>query len=323
MKKFTLNFLAVAMFLFMGSYAMAQTQFSTTFKVDMTDVEIFDSSTDAIFMSGTFAGWAQPGTDAMYKMEPMEAGSMIYTLTAAVDSGEVMYKYFRVVAEEASWDLGEWTGDPNRMVYLTGETTYENVWANKPYTQTFNLDMTGADPFDPATETVYIAGELANGWAQPGTVSNFMMNPTEEGSMIYTINLTLNAGTYAYKFFRIIDGASWDYGEDIPNDRTVTFDTIATTVDDVWSDIEAGIFDQKSPFSYKMYPNPANISLNLSNISEVNKIEVYDVTGKLIRTIATEGVENVTIDVTDLNTGVYILNATNKNGVQTTKFVKN
>lgn len=324
MKKFTLNFLAVAMFLFMGSYAMAQTQFTTTFKVDMTGVEIFNSETDAIFMSGSFADWAQPGTDAMYKMEPMEAGSMIYTLTATVDSGEVQYKYFRVVAEEASWDLGEWTGDPNRKVYLTGETTYENVWAAKPQEVTFNVDMSLADPFDPATDEVFIGGSLANGWATPGSVSVYKMMPTEENIDIYSITLLVDKGEQMFKYFRIVNGeSSWDGGEwsGDPN-RVLAVDTLALVIDDVWADINAGIFDTQSPFTYKMYPNPANNSLNLSNISDVNKIEVYDVTGKLIRTIATEGVENVTIDVTDLNTGVYILNATNKTGVQTTKFIK-
>jgi hypothetical protein len=323
MKKFTLNFLAVAMLVLMGSFAMAQTQFTTTFKVDMTDVEIFNSETDAIFMSGPI-GWAMPGDSAYYKMEPMEAGSMIYTLTLAVDSGKVEYKYFRVIGGEASWDNGEWTGDPNRKVYLTGDTEYNNIWAAKPQEVTFNLDMSEADPFDPTTDAIYIGGSLANGWAQPGTVDAYKMMVTEENIDIYTITLLVDKGEQAFKYFRIInDEPSWDNGEwaGEPN-RVLTVDTLAIVVDDVWADINAGIFDQKSPFTYKMYPNPANSSLTLSNISDVNRIDVYDVTGKLIRTIATEGVENVTIDVTDLNTGVYILNATNNTGVQTTKFVK-
>jgi len=323
MKKSTLKFLAIAMFFLMGTYVMAQTQYSATFIVDMTNAETFNPDTDDVYMSGTFAGWAQPGTEEAFKMAPLDVGSMFYTLTATIDSGEVMYKYFTVIDGAASWDNGEWTGDPNRKVYITGETTYENVWANKPHDITFVVDMTVADPFDPATDAVYITGTLANGWSQPGTLSAYMMAPTEEGSMFYTIDLLLYPGDYAYKFFRVIDGeASWDNGEPIDADRGVTVDTVAAVVDNIWGDI-SGIFGEPNLFTYNMYPNPVLTVLNIDNTTDVSQVDIFDVTGKLVRTVQVTMTQTVSIDVAELQVGVYIVNVTNEKGTQSSKFVKN
>jgi len=322
MKKSTFKFLAIAMFFFMGTAVMAQTQYGATFSVDMTDAATFDPATDAVYISGNFADWAQPGSDIFYEMTAAE-GSMIYTINVLVDSGEVMYKYFRVIDGAASWDNGEWTGDPNRKVYLTGETTYENVWANKPHDITFVVDMTAADPFDPATDAVYITGTLANGWSQPGTISAYMMAPTEEGSMFYTIDLLLYHGDYAYKFFRVINGeASWDNGEPVAADRNVTVDTIAATIDNVWGDI-SGIFNEPNVFTYSMYPNPVVTVLNIDNTADVTNVDVFDVTGKLVRTTQVAFAQSVTIDVAELQAGVYIVNVTNNKGTQSSKFIKN
>jgi type IX secretion system substrate protein len=324
MKKSTLKFLAIAMFFFMGTFVMAQTQYEITFQVDMTDADPFDPATDEIFMSGSFAGWAQPGSDVTYKMEPLEVGSMLYTLTATIDSGEVQYKYFRIIDGAASWDNGEWTGEDNRIVYPTGATEYANMWANRPVVVTFIVDMTDADPFNPTTDAVYIAGTLANGWTKPGEISAYMMTPLDAEPMKYGIDLSLYVGDYAYKYFRVIDEVpSWDNGEDIPTDRTVTVDTLTTDVMDVWSDIEAGIFGEPNEFTYSMYPNPVVTLLNIGNTSDVSQVEVFDITGKLVRTVEVASVQQVTIDVAELQTGVYIVNVRNDKGIQTSKFVKN
>lgn len=324
MKKFTINFLAIAMFFLMGTYVMAQTQYEITFQVDMTEADPFDPATDDVYISGNFAGWATPGSDITYKMEPLEVGSMIYTLTATIDSCELLYKYFRIIDGAATWDNGEWNGDPNRKVYITETATLENVWANKPYDITFNVDMTNADPYDPTTDSIYIGGSLANGWAVPGTISAYMMHKSDTIANTYTITLLLYKGDYQFKFFRCIDNVpSFDNGEweGDPN-REVTTDTIAAVFNYNWG-VNAGIFDTKKPFSYTMYPNPVTTSLNLFNISDATQIDVYDITGKLVRTLQLELVQDISIDVAELQSGVYIVSVFNNTGVQTTKFVKN
>lgn len=84
---------------------------------------------------------------------------------------------------------------------------------SQSYDVIFNVDMDDADPFNPATDDVYISGSMA-GWPMPGSNSDLQMQPQSPGSMIYTITLNLNAGDYEYKYFRVINNTpSWDHGE--------------------------------------------------------------------------------------------------------------
>ncbi len=324
MKKSTLKFLAIAMIFFMGSSVMAQTQYSVTFLVDLT-TSTFDPATDEIFMSGSFADWAEPGSDVAYFMEPTEVGSLLYTLTVTIDSGEVQYKYFSVPIGTSSWEGGEWTGTDNRVAQLSDDAEFENVWGNRPHIITFHVDMNNADPFDPATDAVYITGTVTIGldWTQPGTISAYEMTETEAGSKFYTIDLSLYPIHYEYKYFRVINGeASWDNGEPVANNRGVTVDTVAATVYNIWGDI-SGIFGEPNVFTYSMYPNPVVTVLNIDNTTDVSQIDIFDVTGKLVKTVEVVLAQQVTIDVAELQVGVYIVNVHNDKGVQTSKFVKN
>jgi len=325
MKKSTFKFLAIAMFFLMGTAVMAQTQYSATFNVDMTGVEGFDAATEQIFIAGSFPDWAEPGSDAAYLMSPTEEDPMFYTITLTVDSGQVMYKYFKVMVDSTSWAGGEWTGVDNRVVQLSEDVTFFNTWANRPHNITFNVDMTGVDPFDAATDDVYITGTVTYGhdWMQPGMISAYMMSPTEDGSMIYTIVMSLYQGENAYKYFRVINNeASWDNGEPVASDRMVMLDTVAATIDNVWGDI-SGIFNEPNVFTYSMYPNPVVTVLNIDNTSDVTSVKVFDITGKLVRTTDVVFAQNVTIDVAELQAGVYVVNVTNNKGTQTSKFIKN
>ncbi len=246
---------------------------------------------------------------------------MIYHLTVTVDSGEVMYKYFTVETGTTSWAGGEWDGDPNRVIYPTGDATYDNLWAEKPLWVNFNVDMSTAESFDPATQTVFIAGDCANGWAQPGTLSSYMLSSDDQVN--YSLSILVYPGNWMYKYFLITDGVpSWDGGEwaGDPN-REFSVDSLEVTLNNVWGEI-AGIFDQPNEFVYSMYPNPVLNVLNIDNTSDVTHIDVYDATGKMVRTTEVS-TNNVTIDVADLQTGVYIVNVTNEKGTQTSKFIKN
>lgn len=102
---------------------------SVTFNVDMTNADPFDPATDDVYISGDFAGWAQPGTNTDYMMTPSE-NPMIYTITITLEEpGTIAYKYFRVIDDVASWDNGEWTGDPNRTLIVESTMTVDNIWA--------------------------------------------------------------------------------------------------------------------------------------------------------------------------------------------------
>ena len=83
-------------------------------------------------------------------------------------------------------------------------------------------------------------------------------------------------------------------------------------------DITVGTNKEFESNEITIYPNPANntISVNLKNNSTFN---ILDLTGRLV--IASK-VENNTIDISNLNKGVYILQTNSVNGTINTKFLK-
>lgn len=322
MRKTTFKLLALTMLLLIGTWVMGQAKFTVTFNVDMSNADPFDPSTDDVYISGSFAGWAQPGSDTTYKMKPTDEDPMIYTITLQADSGMVMYKYFRVINGEASWDNGEWAGDPNRVtILLIDGLVFNNVWGNKPQTVTFNVDMTDADPFDPQTDDIYIAGSFA-AWQQPGTIPELKLMPSTEAPNIYTITLLMYKGDYQYKYFRVINGEpSWDNGEwaGDPN-REIMVDS-SMVVNDIWAKL-SGIFGHQVEFTYEMYPNPVTNKLVVSGTNEMNKIEIYDVSGKVVRSEDVNS-NKVSMNLQDLGSGVYFISIQNEKGTQTAKFIKN
>jgi len=70
------------------------------------------------------------------------------------------------------------------------------------------------------------------------------------------------------------------------------------------------------------YPNPANNVLNLKGAS-INKVVAYDLLGKEVLSQDFSSQDEVSINVSALKTGMYILNVYNDNGAaQTMKFTK-
>ena len=312
------------MFLLLGTFIMGQTKFTVTFNVDMSNANPFDPATDDVYISGSFAGWTEPGKDSTFKMEPSSEGNpMIYTITLKADSGLIMYKYFRVIDDSASWNNGEWNGDPNRITILIADSlTFDNVWANKPYFVTFNVDMSKANPFNPSTDDIYIAGSMA-GWQEPGSIPELKLTPSAGDTTLYTITLLMYKGDYNYKYFRVInDSASWNNGEwnGDPN-RVVTVDT-TMTVTNLWGDIYFGIFNRKAEFTYDMYPNPVTNKLTVSGVNDVNRIEIFDISGRVVKSVEVAS-EKVSMNLSDLQSGVYIISLHNAKGIQTAKFIKN
>ncbi len=68
-------------------------------------------------------------------------------------------------------------------------------------------------------------------------------------------------------------------------------------------------------------PNPANDNITFSNLAQMNvkHIDIFSVLGKLYKTVATTGTKNtLRMDISDFNSGVYIVRLTDGSG-NTTK----
>ncbi len=232
MRKLLLFAMAV---IFSGSM---MAQFNVTMNVDMTDLEGFDPATHTVYVSGSIFGWAEPGSTTDLMLTQVDE-TLVYTITAEVAGpGEVQYKFF-TDAIATGWAGGEWEGDPNRKVYVTGETTINDIWGDKPFEVTFMVDMTNAPEFSTDTASIFMGGtvNMANNWNMPGTDSSLMMMPSAADPLVYELTLLLNAGDYAYKYFFVNNETpSWDNGEwtGDPN-REVSVDTVNYMISDVWA----------------------------------------------------------------------------------------
>lgn len=321
MKKLLLS--TIAIFLFGSLMA----QFDVTMNVDMTDFEDFDPAQDSVFVSGNIFGWAEPGTNMDLMLTQVEE-TMVYTITATLDSAqEVQYKFFSD-AVAAGWDGGEWAGDPNRTVYITGETTINDIWGATPLSVTFMVDVSPGFDVVPDTTEIYMAGTInyANNWNQPGTDPSLKMMPSEADPLVYELTLLLSPGEYQYKYFLVNNEMpSWDNGEwtGDPN-RMVTVDSLTTEFSDIWGSPAAINDPQAGPIS-AVYPNPCNSALNVTffeNANDIEKVEVYNVIGEVVQTLNSVSSQNVTINTSDLTTGLYFVAVHSAQGIQTAKFIK-
>jgi hypothetical protein len=68
-----------------------------------------------------------------------------------------------------------------------------------------------------------------------------------------------------------------------------------------------------------LYPNPMSGVLNLSSVFPILKVEIYDMTGRLI---SLKTAPEDTINVSDLKSGNYILKIYTEKGITNTKIIK-
>lgn len=73
-----------------------------------------------------------------------------------------------------------------------------------------------------------------------------------------------------------------------------------------------------------VYPNPAKDYVNITNSGStiVEKVTIVDVNGRVVKTV-TSNSNDVRINISDLNTGVYFMNINTNEGPTTKKIIKN
>ena len=284
---------------FTANYTAGSSSFDVTFNANMNGVEEFDAASDMIYMSGTPFDWSEPGTNEDAKMLD-EDGDLIYTLTVAMeDAGDIQYKYFK----NAGWAGGEWEGDPNRSAAIDGETTIDDFFGFYNVPITFNVDMTNAEDFDAAVDSLFVTGSIL-GWAEPGTNPAGKMVVTDNEN-IYSVTVLLDTpGEIQYKYFK---NAGWTGGEweGDPNRIEVISDTIsALTINNLWASntgIENSIVD-----NVNVYPNPFQNVLTIENMENVKSLAVYNMAGQVVKHVEVSG-SNLTMNLENLNSGVYFV----------------
>lgn len=137
-------------------------------------------------------------------------------------------------------------------------------------------------------------------------------------------------GSAAMPMFERQGDIGWNYiqGRDQDAANRGFFDRKAPIVRARINSAELGVEDDTQEEHFSVYPNPATDAVNINlvlNNSENTVVNVLDVTGKVIQTINlgnVDGERNISVDLSEIPTGVYFIELNNSNGRTVKKFVK-
>ncbi|NRA91545.1 MAG: T9SS type A sorting domain-containing protein, partial [Psychroserpens sp.] len=91
----------------------------------------------------------------------------------------------------------------------------------------------------------------------------------------------------------------------------------------VYSLYEILSIDEIPGNQFTVFPNPTNSLLNVSGNSQIQIVEVYDVNGRILRRIAPENSgHSVSVDVSELNSGIYFLSVKSVEKSKVIRFIK-
>jgi len=264
--------------------------FEVTFEVDITQAVLegqlmgFDPDWDHIFMTGSMLGWAEPGSPET-EMTLISSDPWIYAMTFDLAAGTYEYKYFSDFLGDG-WDGGEWPGDPNRVVEVTGDMVVEDefeVGDAPEYTVTFDVFDTEGDAIDHAVITF-------------GGVENPAGDYVFEG---------VTPGTYAYEV------AAEGY-KPVSGQATIV-DADFTIPVELEPEVSVGEVDE---LDLSIFPNPAREMLYIESGSDITGVRVVDILGQVVYSSSVDSMSHE-LSVTGFDPGVYFIQVTTTRGVVT------
>jgi uncharacterized repeat protein (TIGR01451 family) len=133
-----------------------------------------------------------------------------------------------------------------------------------------------------------------------------------------------DAGSKGYVQFKVKLKPGFQAGDIIPNNASIYFDSNPAVVTATFNSkftVPLGIttFDDNS---LVLYPNPTSnlVQIDLINTNEqINRIVIYDMLGKAVKTIVVTTTSSVSVDVSDVSKGMYLLEITSENNLKINK----
>ena len=110
--------------------------------------------------------------------------------------------------------------------------------------------------------------------------------------------------------------------------RTIC-DTIGVDEISAWSPLQAfstlacraGDNIESDESTISLYPNPATTSLTVVMNSDIQSIQIFDMTGKLVFNQNIETAESIQLDISEWNSGIYLVQSVGTSGTTTEKLV--
>jgi ELWxxDGT repeat protein len=87
-----------------------------------------------------------------------------------------------------------------------------------------------------------------------------------------------------------------------------------------FNDVVLGLETVESKPSISLYPNPSNSSFKLNGVETIDALEIFDLTGKLVKEYASQ---QESYNISELKAGIYFVSINAANTSQTIKLIKN
>jgi hypothetical protein len=293
----------------------------------LTGFTYVEGSGPSAAQSFSVSGTALDGTDvivtapANYVVSATEGGTYGASVTLTAFSGAATPVWVRLAGGLAP---GDYSG--NVSVTGGGATAVNlavsgSVTAPPPtFAVTFNVNMSAASGFNPATHVVHIAGNFPapNHWSEPGSNADLRLNRVDE-TMIWSTTLYLPAGNVSYKFFSTHRAAGWGGGEwDGDPNRQITV-TGPMTVNDVFGSQPGATAMPVIPVTaavINLFPNPARTVLNIAANEMISEVRIIDMLGQVVYSATASGNSHL-VNVGDLRYGIYFVQIKTHTGIQT------
>lgn len=178
-------------------------------------------------------------------------------------------------------------------------------------------------------EDFWVRYNDGSGWQ---TVATYARGTSFNNGTFYTATVTLDAGS-----FNLTDGAQFRFQCDASgnNDQiyidqvTVTGNTFAganasqgaiATIEEV-STLRRFDLPEDNEYEVKIAPNPASDIINVVAGEEIQEVSVYSLDGKLLMHRVFAGTDRVTLKVSDLPTGMYLVSVLTEEELNTERVV--
>lgn len=177
---------------------------------------------------------------------------------------------------------------------------YVRVWsptAGTPVMLKIEDALNGANSCETITNTT-----VANGWQ----TLEFDFNVQRPGTAAFNQTFTYKLATIFFNF--VVDAP------DSPADVTYYFDDVTFGAPLATNQFETS--------KVRMYPNPASNRLTIEAKSSIEKVSIYNVLGQQMLTKNPKS-QSTTLDISNLQNGVYVVTTTIDGKVASTRIVKN
>lgn len=178
-------------------------QYVVTFQVDATpaiDSGIFVPSADTtdIYIAGSVWGWAQPGTNTGLMLTATGTGNVYEYTCDTVPADSSFFKFFLVHNDVASWDFGEWDGDPNRGADISSDTSLIYLWGVEGILGVQDIASLDVNVYpNPTSDYIYV--NYNQGTMSLFDVNGRLVSTTDLSSKRYINVAGLNSGLYFVK----------------------------------------------------------------------------------------------------------------------------